>query len=86
MAVLREIGADPRITRWQAPARGWSGPTAWDDLVAWTRRRLCLPADRDAEIAEAIRPTVTEANGELRLAPRALATIWWDTGSPQGGA
>jgi SAM-dependent methyltransferase len=86
LAVLREIGASPHITRWQAPARGWSGPTAWDDLVAWTRRRLCLPAERDAEIAEAIRPTVTEANGEFRLQPRAVATIWWDTTPPRDGA
>jgi SAM-dependent methyltransferase len=86
LAVLRELGIAPHITRWQAPARSWSGPTAWDDLVAWTRRRLCLPSERDADVAEAIRPTVTDADGELRLQPRAVVTIWWDTAPPQDSA
>lgn len=50
VAVLREIGLDPEV----AVGRRSTLPAAAADpamLVARTRRRLCLPADRDDEIA-----------------------------------
>lgn len=43
----------------------------WRDEVAFVRRRLCLPADRDPEVATAI-----EEFGVPET--RALATLWWD--------
>jgi hypothetical protein len=42
-----------------------------DELVAFIRRRLCLPADRDEEIAELVRH-------HGRPAVRQVATLWWD--------
>ncbi|MFW2332771.1 class I SAM-dependent methyltransferase [Ilumatobacter sp.] len=50
VAVLRELGVDPEI----AVGRRSALPAAATDpdvFVAGTRRRLCLPADRDDEIA-----------------------------------
>jgi SAM-dependent methyltransferase len=50
-----------------------------DDLVAFMRRRLCLPSARDPEIAEALRPlTVRDAAG-YRMGPlqRAVSTLSW---------
>jgi SAM-dependent methyltransferase len=41
-----------------------------EPMVAFTRRRLCLPASRDREIDEAL--------GEWR-GERDITTIWWDT-------
>lgn len=45
VAVLRELGHDPEQTRWRRP------PPPQGDLVVTARRRLCLPAERDAELA-----------------------------------
>jgi SAM-dependent methyltransferase len=53
------------------------------EVVALTRRRLCLPAERDAEIAQALRE-----RGFDPLEPRTwtlrdpeLVTIWWARGT-----
>lgn len=43
-----------------------------EQLVAFTRRRLCLTADRDAEVEAAMGP---------RPADREVVTLWWDTAS-----
>jgi SAM-dependent methyltransferase len=71
--VVRELGHDPGVQRWQRAER--SAPMEPADLVANVRQRLCLTADRDAEIS-----------GLLGLAPRLAAdevvTISW---SPSGG-
>jgi SAM-dependent methyltransferase len=77
MAALGELGL--RVER-----RDWTTTDAgsferFDDQVAFTRRRLCLPADRDAEVAEALRPlTVRDAAG-YRMGPleRPLSTLSW---------
>ena len=77
VAVLRELGIQPVREDWQAPAF-----TAFDrreDLIAWTRTRLCLPPARDAEIAEALAPGLeVGADGGIALPPRPMATLWWD--------
>ena len=51
VAVLRELGLDPEI---EVSRRGSLSVAAADPevFVPTTRRRLCLPAERDAEIAE----------------------------------
>jgi len=71
--VVREAGLDAHLVEWEhdpAQSAGDRGgvPTAQD--VEFMRIRLCLTADRDAELAEvmASRPVV----------PRRLATLWWD--------
>jgi len=66
--VVRELGFHPVVSRHQRPvAKSNTNP---DDYVAFIRRRLCLPADRHAEVAEALAAEpapVTEA-----------VTVWWD--------
>ena len=50
VAVLREIGLDPEVA--VGPRRPLSTAASDpDSLVATARRRLCLPAERDAEVA-----------------------------------
>ena len=69
MAVLAEAG----IT---ATRRTWTEPTLWShadprDAVVMVRTRLCLPEDRDDDVAAALRevppPVEREANA-----------LWWD--------
>jgi len=49
--VLREAGIRPRVRRWQREQKEVTGEL-WETYVAFTRRRLCLPAERDPEVAE----------------------------------
>jgi SAM-dependent methyltransferase len=51
LAVLNEAGIQPVVE--QSAGRSPLLPTA--DIVATTRRRLCLPADRDEEVARGLR-------------------------------
>lgn len=67
--VLREMGIDVRVERFEAPdPKADREVTAAD--VRHTRVRLCLPASRDDEIREFLteRPTP----------PREMVTLWWD--------
>jgi len=67
-AVLAEAGLPVREERTAVPARPLPEPLR----VAAARRRLCLPADRDPEVARLL-----AAEGEPP--PRELVTLWWDT-------
>jgi SAM-dependent methyltransferase len=51
-----------------------------EDAVALTRRRLCLPAERDAEIAEALGGQLARSEGLWSAGPahQVLVTLWWD--------
>lgn len=51
LAVLRECGLQPQVAQWERPRRRSLPP---DEEVALVRRRLCLTADRDPEVAEAL--------------------------------
>jgi len=77
LAVLREVGLPARRVRWQEPPElSRVAGVAFERQVEITRIRLCLPADRDPEVAAAL-----QAQG----APpsREIVTIWWD---PPDGA
>jgi SAM-dependent methyltransferase len=50
--VVRELGPQPVVSRWERPVEKASAASA--DYVAFVRRRLCLSADRDAEVAAAL--------------------------------
>jgi SAM-dependent methyltransferase len=68
--VLREHGIEARSQSWVRPP-----PVLTEDLVAAhvavTRRRLCLPADRDPEVAAQLATKGPQA--------RVTVTLWWDT-------
>ena len=68
LAVLGEMGLDPGIERWEAPGRWESAPR--EELVAFARRRLCLPPERDPDVAVAL-------DELFDLGPRQLVTLWW---------
>jgi SAM-dependent methyltransferase len=65
--VLREVGIDPVVAVAERPPPAWTDVTA---RVAFTRQRLCLPASRDPEIAEALT--------ELPPGRREVWTFAWD--------
>ena len=50
--VLREVGISPEIET--VRARPGRSTPSFDDLVAITRQRVCLPPERDDELAEAL--------------------------------
>lgn len=50
LRVLRDLGAEPRVERWQ---RSWERRSLAES-VARARRNLCVSANRDPEIEEAI--------------------------------
>ena len=78
VALLRELGLSSEREDWLAPNLTWRGPTARQDLVAWVRRRVCLPADRDAEIEAALAPRIVEDQDTAGLPPRPIVTLWWN--------
>lgn len=65
--VLVEAGIEPVLERF---ATGVAQPSR-ELVVAFNRRRLCLPASRDAEVDEAL--------GQDGGSGRELVTLWWDT-------
>ncbi|GAC1335854.1 MAG: hypothetical protein NVSMB17_19160 [Candidatus Dormibacteria bacterium] len=74
-AVLREAGLKPRRTDW-APS-GPSARLARSEMVAWTRRRLCLARDRDPEVEAAIAPWLDGGGDAVSLPSRPLVTFDW---------
>jgi SAM-dependent methyltransferase len=67
-AVLAELGLRASSTTW--PRRQLWRDADPADVLAFTRRRLCLPADRDPQIAAAM--------AELRDdRPPTSTTFWW---------
>jgi SAM-dependent methyltransferase len=77
VAVLRELGIEPRVRRWARP------PTAdhpsFEALVDVTRRRLCLPRARHNEVARALTELGHGPNKvpDLGTSWRKLVTLSW---------
>jgi SAM-dependent methyltransferase len=69
VTVLREHGIETRQRVWERPAPSLEGPLA-TTYVAFTRRRLCLPADRDPEVAAYLAAHPPQ--------PRRSVVLWWD--------
>jgi len=81
LAVLQELGIAPELeTVTHAGDPAVSGFARREDAVALVRRRLCLSAERDTEIVEALGDRLVERDGRWAAGPpgRAVATIWWD--------
>jgi SAM-dependent methyltransferase len=77
VAILRAMDLDISCERWQRP--GGPDYSSFDELTDVTRRRLCLPAERADEVAEAL----IEAGADpvhpqdLGSSGRDVLTIWW---------
>jgi SAM-dependent methyltransferase len=67
-AVLAELGLPAEAVTWSR-ADPWAD-AAPDVVLAFTRRRLCLPAGRDADVAAAM-TRFADAR------PRSATTFWW---------
>jgi len=79
LAALRELGLDVRREdELRTPLS--SGFERKGDAVALVRRRLCLPAERDAEVEQALGALLIEDEGLWSAGPaeQTLATLWWD--------
>lgn len=68
--VLAEGGIRPTVEKWQRPPR----VVPRQAMVAFMRRRLCLPAEREPDVEAAM-------GEEYETAPRDVVTLWWDAGS-----
>jgi hypothetical protein len=80
-ASLRELGNDPgRADRVEAGTRSGVGFAERSEAVALVRRRLCLPPERDDEVAQALGDRLRRDAGAWSAGPREqqIVTLWWD--------
>ena len=77
VAALAELGLDVDRRDWEHQDR--FGFDDFDELVAFTRRRLCLPAGRDPEVAEALLEQGTHQVDGVWVSgqPRRVTTLSW---------
>ncbi|HJQ45267.1 MAG TPA: class I SAM-dependent methyltransferase [Amycolatopsis sp.] len=82
-AALRELGVEPDVVRWHKQAS--PEYQRFDELVEVTRRRLCLPPERAAEVADALRENGVDeaAPPDLGSSGRAVVTLSWSPRSPE---
>jgi SAM-dependent methyltransferase len=82
--VLREVGIVAAVETSPRPPR--AEYTSFADMVAVTRRRLCLPPERDPDVAAELRRLGVDPEHPRDLAPPedTLVTLWCDS-SPNGG-
>ncbi len=84
MSVIRETGVEPQREECEGRTLTWeAGFTTLETLSAETRRRLCLPREREAEVTEALRPMLLERDGLFSLPMLPLVTLWWPGGAPR---
>jgi len=78
-AALAELGFPVHREEEVLPPRTGGFERA-EDAVALVRRRLCLPPDRDGEVARALGERLVERNGVWSAGPteQTLVTLWWD--------
>jgi SAM-dependent methyltransferase len=77
LAILAGMGVSARSRRWQRPSgRDYE---SFAELTDVTRRRLCLPPERAAEVAEALADVGVspERPADLGSSGRDVVTIWW---------
>jgi SAM-dependent methyltransferase len=79
VAAIKEAARGLAVARtdWESPDR--FGFDDFDELVAFTRRRLCLPPSRDGEVAEALLEEGTRQVGGVWVSgqPRRVTTLSW---------
>ena len=82
LEILTAMGLRPRHERWSRA--GGQDYASFAELADVTRRRLCLPPERTAEIAAALVQTGVdpECPMDLASAGREVVTIWWEGACP----
>jgi SAM-dependent methyltransferase len=83
LAILAAMGIQAGHERWQRP--GGADYASFAELTDVTRRRLCLPADRADDIAQALVEAGADPDHpvDLGTSRREVVTIWW-AGSAAG--
>lgn len=76
IALISALGLDPKWHAWQRPIT--QEGNSYEELIASTRRRLCLTPDRADDVDKALRelgagPETPYVGGSMRD----LVTIWW---------
>lgn len=69
LAALTEAGLNVGVERWTSSS--FNAAADRQVLVSFTRRRLCLAADREPEIDALL-------DNSALMEPRHLVTMWWD--------
>jgi SAM-dependent methyltransferase len=77
VAALEALGLEAARQDWESRDR--FGFDDFDELVAFTRRRLCLPAERDPEVAAALLEEGTRQVDGVWVSgqPRRVTTLSW---------
>ena len=78
LEILTAMGLRPGHETWRRP--GGRDYASFGELVDVTRRRLCLPPGRAAEVAEALVDSGVDPEHPVDLGSsgREVVTIWWD--------
>jgi SAM-dependent methyltransferase len=79
VSVLQDLGFDVRREERAGDGAG-GGFARREDAIRVVRKRLCLPADRDPEIADALGERLRQLDGLWNVGPphRTIVTLWWD--------
>ena len=70
-AIARDLGLPAVLKVWIDESWGKRAPISDEDRVRFTRIRLCLPEDREEDVARALAASDDAA-------PRTVTTLWWD--------
>lgn len=75
--ILEAMGLRPGHETWRRP--GGRDYASFDEMVDVTRRRLCLPPERAAEVAAALAESGIDPEDpeDLGSSGRDVVTIWW---------
>ncbi len=78
LAILAALGIDAGYETWLRPVG--SDYASFAELTDVTRRRLCLPPERSAEVARALEESGMDPEHptDLGSSGREVVTIWWD--------
>jgi SAM-dependent methyltransferase len=76
--ILEAMRLQPGYESWRRP--GGRDYASFDEMVDVTRRRLCLPPERAAEVAAALAASGTDPEDpeDLGSSGRDVVTIWWN--------
>jgi SAM-dependent methyltransferase len=77
VSVLTALGIEVEREEHERSSHG--GLPARDDAIALVRRRLCLPPERDEDVARALGDRLVERDGRWSAGPQQqrLVTLWW---------